>query len=71
MKIYPNLEAEMARLGLKRKDLAAALGVRSATIYDKLNGKYQFTLNEAKIIKETFFPNLTLDYLFSSEAESA
>ena len=66
-KIYPNLEAEMARIGLKRKSLAEVLNVRVATIYDKLNGKYPFTLDEALKIKETFFPNLTVDYLFSKK----
>jgi len=70
-KVYPNLEAEMARKGLKRKDLADVLNVRTATIYDKLNGKYPFTLNEAMKIRDNLFPDLTVDYLFSSEAVTA
>lgn len=68
-KVFPNLEAEMARSGVQRKDLAEKLGVRAATIYDKLNGKYPFTLDEASMIKEFFFPNFSLDYLFSKEAK--
>lgn len=63
---YPNLEKELEKLGLKRKDLAVILKVRSATVYDKLNGKYPFTLNEAVKIKDELFPSLTVDYLFTS-----
>lgn len=66
-KKYPNLEAELARKNIKRKELAELLKVRPATIYDKLNGKYPFTVNEAMTIKNHFFPNLTVDYLFSQE----
>lgn len=66
-KAFPNLEAEMARLGIQRKDLAEKLDVRQATISDKLNGKFSFTLDEALQVKEEFFPNLPLEYLFSKE----
>lgn len=68
---FPNLEAEMARKGLKGKDLAKVLGVRIATVYDKLNGKYSFSLDEAMIIKQTFFPEYSIEYLFSKEIEVA
>jgi len=65
--MYSNLEAEMVRHGLTRKDLAAALGVRYATIVDKLKGRYGFTLNEAFEIKNKFFPKLSLEYLFTKQ----
>lgn len=68
---FPNLEAEMARKGLKGKDLAKVLGVRIATVYDKLNGKYSFSLDEAMKIKQTFFPEYSIEYLFSKEIEVA
>lgn len=48
---YPNLEAELARLGLKKQDLAKALGVNKDTVYSRLNGKTDLTLKEARIIK--------------------
>lgn len=66
-KNFPNLEAEMARLGIQRKDVAEKLDVRVATISDKLNGKFPFTLDEVVAIKKAFFPNLPLEYLFSHE----
>lgn len=65
--MYSNLRAEMARKGIKVKDLAELLGVRRTTVSDKINGKYRFYYDEAKKIKETFFPDLDLEYLFDSD----
>lgn len=64
---YPNLRAEMSRLGIKQIDIAKLLGVREATISEKMNGKSTFDIDEAFLIKKTFFPNLTIDYLFSND----
>lgn len=59
-----NLRAEMARSGIKPKDLADFLAIRLATIYDKLNGHYDFSLDEALRIKNRFFPGEDFEYLF-------
>jgi DNA-binding XRE family transcriptional regulator len=69
--LYRNLEAEMVREGVTRKNLAEALNVRYATIIDKLKGRYSFTLDEAFVIRNKFFPNLTLEYLFETEEQTA
>lgn len=60
-----NLKAEMVRHGVKAKDISDLLHVRLATVYDKLNGHYEFTFNEALKIKHNFFPNYDLEYLFA------
>lgn len=62
--MYPNLEAEMARKEVKKRDLAKCLGVRYATIIEKTKGKRPFLLDEALKIKRTFFPQCDLEYLF-------
>jgi len=62
--MYKNLEKELNKAGIKKKDIAEALGVRRQTIYDKINGKYEFTLKEANKIIELFFPGFKIDYLF-------
>ena len=49
--IYPNLEAELARAGIEKKDLAAVLGISKNTLYSRLNGKTELTLSEARIIR--------------------
>lgn len=63
---YPNLRAEMSRNGIKQNDIARLLGVREATISEKMNGKSTFDIDEAFLIKRTFFPELSVDYLFSN-----
>lgn len=69
--MYPNLEAEMAREKVTRKDIAESLGVRHATVIDKLNGKYRLYLKEAQEIQAVFFPHLTIEYLFEERREEA
>lgn len=67
--MYKNLEAEMVRKGVTRKDISSFLKVRYATILDKLSGKYSFKLEEAFKIKQKFFPSLSVEYLFERESE--
>ena len=62
--MYKNLLAEMARQNITKKDLSEFLHTRYGTIIDKTNGKYDFKLGEALRIKEKFFPNLSIEYLF-------
>lgn len=69
--MYRNLEAEMAREGVTRKDFAELLDVRYATVIDKLKGKFSFTLDEAFKIRSEFFPTLSFEYLFKTEQEIA
>lgn len=69
--MYRNLRAEMARSGLKQEDLAKSIGVRVATISDKMNGKNRFYYDEALTIKKSFFPDLEIEYLFENENQTA
>lgn len=64
-----NLKAEMVRNNVKIKEIATFLGVRDATIYDKVNGHYSFTFNEAVAIKCRFFPEYDIEYLFNSKVK--
>ena len=64
---YSNLEAEIARKGVSKKEIAETLGVRLATVYNKLKGKCPFTLDEAFKIRNKHFPDFTLEYLFYTE----
>lgn len=69
--MYINLRAEMARKRIKNKDLAAALDITESALYEKLAGKTDFKMREAKKIKETFFDDANIDflYLFKTEEE--
>lgn len=48
---YPNLEAELARTGINKNELAKVLKMSQDTLYGRLNGKTKLTLEEARIIK--------------------
>ena len=67
--MYHNLLAEMKARGLTKFSMAKQLNMRYATLIDKTNGKYPFTLNEAKRIRDTFFEGMTIDYLFDEKGE--
>lgn len=69
--MYPNLDAEMARTKTTKSDIAKLLKVRYATVLDKLNGKSRFSVDEALLIKRTFFPNVKFEYLFERANEQA
>lgn len=69
--MYPNLRAEMAYNGVTIKDISNFLGVRYATVSDKMLGKSRFFFDEALKIKNEFFAEYEIEYLFYKEEQSA
>lgn len=67
--MYPNLAAEMKREGITGKAMASGLGVHSSGFYLILQGKRVLSISMARRIREKFFPDMTLDYLFDVEDE--
>jgi DNA-binding XRE family transcriptional regulator len=59
-----NLYAEMVRVGVSREELADEIGVNYNTIGMKINGKSKFYLDEAIRIRDKFFPECKLEYLY-------
>lgn len=62
---FPNLIAEMARIGLGVVDLKELLKQSRKSVENKLSSKTPFKVTEMKLIKSKYFPSMTLDYLFS------
>ena len=62
--MFRNLEAEMARNGIKNKDIARLLKCNSKTLNFKMSGKREFKLSEIKAIKAYIPGNFSLDFLF-------
>lgn len=62
-----NLIAEMARYGIKCKDIQRILKCSEKTARNKIKGITDFTYPEAENIRNEFFPTLPLEYLFSNE----
>lgn len=64
MVTYPNLEAELARNGLTREDIATALGLHPSGVYLMLSGKRNISVSRATEIRDKLFPGKAIDYLF-------
>lgn len=59
-----NLVAEMARSGVKNKEIAEALSLNEKTVFNKIHGNSDFSFPETEAIRDTFFPDKDLEYLF-------
>lgn len=62
--MFPNLLAEMSRLDIKKSDIARLLNKSAPTVYAKFESR-TFTADEMIAIRDKYFPNATLDYLYS------
>ena len=62
--MLPNLEAEIARNNIKKKAIANAIDLSERGLQKKLKGESSFTFPEAEAIRDTFFPDMELEYLF-------
>lgn len=62
--MYLNLKTELDRNNVNEIELAEAIGVHRNSISNKLNGRTPFTIDEALIIREKFFPYAEFQYLF-------
>ena len=69
--MFPNLKAEMARTCKKYNDIAEILGISYDSVMNKINGKTEFTRSEIFKIRDTLFPDLSLEYLFKTVDQSA
>ena len=65
---FPNLNAELARIGMSNEKLGEIMGTNTASVHRKLYGITEFKLSELVSIQEYLNEksdnNLTLDYLF-------
>lgn len=62
--MYPNLEAELKRRGVKRIDLAQHLNMALSTLADKMQGKSTFSVQNAVDIKKFLKLKMPLEELF-------
>ena len=65
--IYPVLSGEIFKRGIKKRAIASAIGVSDRTLNNKMRGITDFTWPEVSKIRNTFFPDLSVDELFQEE----
>jgi putative transcriptional regulator len=64
MVMYRELLGEMVKKSITKKQLAKNIGVSEKTLFNKLNGKTDFTWNEVKKIRKIVSPSSSLEELF-------
>ena len=64
--ICKDLEAEMKRRAISRKDIADFLELSYSTIHSRFNGKSQWIYDECVRVQEHFFPDKDLKDLFKT-----
>ena len=65
--MYSNLRAEVVRRNLKLSDVAKKVGLTRTGMSQRMNGKINFTFDEAKKIKSVLGVDMTLEELFEEE----
>ena len=63
------LRGELAKRKVSIEGLATLLGIHRNSVANKLNGESSFSIEQAVMIQETYFPDLSLKYLFSTEEQ--
>ena len=66
--MYPNLELEMFKQKVTTKQLAEHCGISESCMRNKLKGRSDFKMSEAKLISDLL--HKPCDYLFASEEET-
>lgn len=65
MVTYPILVGEIAKRSIKKKDISDCIGTCVKSLNNKMNGRTPFTWQEVYAIKKTFFPDMSVEELFS------
>lgn len=66
--MFNNLKAEFVRIGIQPHiGIANALECSERVARNRLGGNTDFSVMEAVKIKEKYFPDLSVDYLFSND----
>ena len=60
-----NLKGEMKRIAITQNDVADLLHMSTGNVNKKIAGSVPFTIDEARSIRDTYFPEMTIDFLFS------
>lgn len=68
---YKILKEKMASRNVTIENIASLLGIHRNSVSNKINGPSSFSIDESIKVRDAFFPDLELDYLFSTEEHTA
>ena len=60
----------MKRKNISRSDIANLLNLSYRTIHSRFNGESEWGYSECIKVRDTYFPDMTLDYLFHPDEEA-
>ena len=66
--MFGNLRAEMARIPISGRVVADTVGITPSSFYDKMAGRTEFKRSEMALIRNQFFKEFTVDFLFDVQA---
>lgn len=69
--MYENLIEILKRKGISNKAYAEFLGLSEKTVWNKLQGKTEFTLGEAQKTCKLICPEYKMDYVFAAKQTAA
>lgn len=65
--VFPELEAGLARKGIRKTEVSNLLHIMTRTLSNKLNGVSHFTVEEAIKIHKKWFNDIPIEELFREE----
>lgn len=65
--MYGNLYKELKQRKITQTEISKFLGLTNQAVCEKVNGGSDFKSTEMFAIKDKYFPDLTLEYLFAKE----
>lgn len=68
---HRKLKTALYNRGIRMKAVADSIGVSTRALYNKIEGRSQFTWNEVCVIQTRFFPDISKDELFVEPSKSA
>lgn len=68
--IYPNFQEEVTRRKIKTADIAKGIYYDKDCLTKTLRGEMKLKLSMAFAIRDAFFPDMSIEYLFAPEGKA-
>lgn len=69
--MYANLEGELRKRNITRQKIAKDMNLNIATVSRKLTENGRLKLSEAYKIRDLYFPDMSIEYLFATDEQKS